>query len=78
MDDFTKADLFQLVRVRFKQPDNLDGPLSVLTAHHYLRVYVRERPPGARGPNNPRYEVSPRWKRAAEDTEDTEETAAVG
>jgi len=67
LDNFTRADLFRLVRGTFPEPAEVDAPLNVLTTHHYLRCHTPERPAGSRGANPPRYLVNPRWQRTPEE-----------
>jgi len=73
LKDFTRTDLFQLVRGTFKEAGDLDAPLALLTAHNYLRSYIREKPKESRGPNPVRYEVNPLWDHQS-DAEVTEVT----
>ena len=61
LNDFTRADLYQLVRGSFKTPEDLDAPLNVLTVHQYLHCYTPTRPQGTRGANPPRYQINPLW-----------------
>jgi hypothetical protein len=79
LDDFTRADLFQLVRGRFDQPEHLDAPLALLVSHGYLRSYTPDRPKGQRGPNPARYLVNPLWDRDVSDDPSTcRETSSAG
>jgi hypothetical protein len=63
LDDFTRRDLYRLVRGRFKRPEELDGPLGLLVAFNYLRAYTPQRDKAKRGPNPTRYLINPEWDR---------------
>jgi hypothetical protein len=63
LDDFTRTDLYRLMRGTFHQPEDLDAPLALLVSRLYLRCCTPERPEGSRGPNPPRYKVNPQWDR---------------
>jgi hypothetical protein len=57
---FSKRQLFQLTKNRFKRVEELDGPLALLEEHHY----IRKRPQWKEGPGrapSPRYDVNPEF-----------------
>ncbi len=61
LDNFSRADLYQLARASFAEVDSLDAPLGILVNHRYVRTFTPVRPPGSRGANPVRYQVNPLW-----------------
>jgi hypothetical protein len=71
--EFTKRDVHQGLRGRFKRVEELDAPLDLLRTHGY----IASRPAASTGPGrkpSPRFEVNPLWlsRSAARNSEDCE------
>jgi hypothetical protein len=58
---FSKRDLFEGTKGRFKTTDALDKPLALLCSHHYIRQAEVEPRVGPGRPRSQRYEVNPLW-----------------
>jgi replicative DNA helicase len=59
MDTFTKRDLFQVVKGRFKTVERLERALDVLEEHQYIRKRMEPERPGAGRKPSPTFDVSP-------------------
>jgi hypothetical protein len=59
VSELCRTDLYQSLRRTFVRPEALDGPLDLLTEHHYLERLPNQRP----GRVGQRWRVNPLWRR---------------
>jgi hypothetical protein len=58
---FTKRELFEGIKGRFKRVEALEGPLGLLVEHGYVRERDAEDHPGPGRKPSPTYDVNPLW-----------------
>jgi hypothetical protein len=62
LDAFTKRDLFQVVKGRFKTAERLGRALSILEEHGHIRARFEPARPGPGRKPSPTFDVNPLWR----------------